>query len=274
MRWWGLTSTAGRKAGLAAAASSLERGRPLVQIDDQRPRAIGAQFPGRGLNLEIRTGEIIGLVGESGGGKSTFALALLGLLDPRTTTIRGSLSFQHHNLLTLPDRDFRRLRGRSISFVPQSPVASLSPRLTVGGHVREAWLIHEPARSAEWRQHAFAALPSAQLPVESAFLDILPGSLSVGMAQRLLIAMAILIADEPTSALDLIHQSAVLELFRALRDTLGMAVLLITHDLHAAALCDSVAVLREDVIVEQAPPAQLFTTPAHPYTRALASARN
>jgi ABC-type dipeptide/oligopeptide/nickel transport system ATPase component len=234
----------------------------------------------RGLNLEIRTGEIVGLVGESGGGKSTFSLALLGLLDPRTTTIRGSLSFRHHNLLTLPDREFRRLRGRSISLVPQSPVGSLSPRLTVGGHLREAWLIHEPARDSEWRQHALAALQSAQLPVESAFLDMLPGSLSVGMAQRLLIAMAILhrpallIADEPTSALDLIHQTAVLELFRTLRDTFGMAVLLITHDLYAAAICDSVAVLHEGVIVEQASPAQLFTTPAHPYTRALASARN
>lgn len=233
----------------------------------------------RGLALDIHAGEIVGLVGESGGGKSTFALALLGLLDQRTTTVSGTLSFQGHDLLTLSDRDFRRLRGRAISLVPQSPLASLSPRLSVGGHLREAWLIHESARGADWRQPALAALHSAQLPTDTAFLDLRPGSLSVGMAQRLLIAMAILhrpsllIADEPTSALDVIHQSGVLDLFRTLRDASGMAVLLITHDLYAAAICDRVAVLHDGVIVEQAPPAQLFDHPEHPYTRALASAR-
>lgn len=234
----------------------------------------------RGLIMEIRAGEIIGLVGESGGGKSTFALALLGLLDRRTTTIGGTLTFQHHDLLTLSEREFRRLRGRAISLVPQSPLASLSPRLSVGGHLREAWLIHEPARRSDWRVPALAALEAAQLPTDNSFLDLRPGSLSVGMAQRLLIAMAILhrpsllIADEPTSALDLIHQAGVLDLFRKLRDTFGMAVLFITHDLHAAAaICDSVSVLFEGVIVEQGPPAQLFDHPAHPYTRALSAAR-
>lgn len=233
----------------------------------------------RDLTLEIQPNELFGLVGESGGGKSTFALALLGLLPPAIASLSGTLTFQHHDLLTLPDRAFRRLRGRAITYVPQSPIASLSPRLSVAAHLREAWLIHEPSNSSDWRQPSLAALHSAQLPTEPAFLDLRPAALSVGMAQRLLIAMAILhkpallIADEPTSALDLIHQSAVLDLFRSLRDTLGTAVLLITHDLHAAAICHRVAVLYEGSIVEQGPPAQLFHHPAHPYTRALTSAR-
>ena len=233
----------------------------------------------RDFCLNIEESEIVGLVGSSGCGKSTFALALLGLIDRNDALIQGSISFQGHNIIRLTERQYRSLRGKEFSLVLQSPISALSPSLTVGGHLREAWVVHQPSKKSIWHETALSALQKVSLPVEEEFLRRPARQLSVGMAQRLLIAMAILhrpsllIADEATSALDVIHQAGILDLFSALRADYGMAILFITHDLAAAAhLCDRIAVMHRGHAVEVASPRKLFSDPKHEYTRQLVQA--
>ncbi len=233
----------------------------------------------RDFRLDIEPAEIVGLVGSSGCGKSTLALALLGLLDRNEASIRGSILYGNQDLVTLPERGLRGLRGKDFGLVLQSPLMALSPSLSVGDHLREAWMVHQPKRKNAWRQEALPALDQAGLPSDEDFLRRSARRLSVGMAQRLLIAMAtlhrpsLLIADEATSALDVIHQAGILDLFAKLRDDHGMAILFITHDLAAAShLCDRIAVMHQGHVVECAPPDKLFSTPEHDYTRQLVEA--
>jgi peptide/nickel transport system ATP-binding protein len=233
----------------------------------------------RNFQLEIGAGEIVGLAGQSGSGKSTFALTILGLLDRKHAQITGRIQFAGQNLVACKETDLRRIRGREISLVPQSPLASLNPCLRLSTQFKEAWSAHQPETKNRWREEAFAALKAASLPAQEDFLRRYPRELSVGMAQRVLIALAVLhrpkliIADEATSALDLITQSEILELFKQLSRSYGMSVLFITHDLAAAAsVCDRLAILHHGEVVEAGPPEQILLRPTHAYTARLVAA--
>jgi ABC-type glutathione transport system ATPase component len=261
---------------------------------DSPPSLLSAQvtvrYPGkapvlRGVALEITRGEVVGLVGQSGSGKSTLALAILGLLGRQRAVVEGSIIFQGADLLTMRERELRNLRGRSLSLVLQSPLASLNPALRIRTQLREAWRAHNAsvnANNEDCDQAIHAALKSVSLPSvqdDPDFLRKRACQLSVGQAQRVLIAMAVLhrpallIADEATSALDVITQSEILELFGRLNRETGMSILYISHDLPSVAgICQRIAILHEGQIVECGPTDQIFTAPVHAYTRRLMSA--
>jgi ABC-type glutathione transport system ATPase component len=250
---------------------------------------VTVRYPGkapvlRGISLEIARGEIVGLVGQSGSGKSTLALAILGLLGRQRATIEGSIFFQGTDLLSLREREWRSLRGRALSLVLQSPLASLNPALEIRTQLREAWHAHcdSKATREDCDRAIQSALANVSLPSfkdDPDFLRKRASQLSVGQAQRVLIAMAILhrpallIADEATSALDVITQSEILELFARLNRETGMSILYISHDLPSVAeICQRIAILHEGEIVESGPTEQIFTAPTHPYTRRLMAA--
>jgi ABC-type dipeptide/oligopeptide/nickel transport system ATPase component len=229
-----------------------------------------------GCEFEVQPGECFALAGPSGSGKSTAAMAILRLLDPEQAQVSGELIFDGVDLLSLPEKQMRQIRGRRISLVPQSPLESLNPVLRIADQMKEAWQLHRPECAQAWKSESLRALNDVCLPDAEQLLRRYPRELSVGMAQRVLIAMAVLhrprllIADEATSALDVITQSGVLGLLRRLHREYGMSILFITHDLLAAAsLCRTMAVLREGQIVECAPVRQIFDSPRHPDTREL-----
>jgi peptide/nickel transport system ATP-binding protein len=233
----------------------------------------------RNVRLEIRKGEVLGLVGQSGSGKSTFALATLGLLEKKRALAEGSIHFQELNLLQLSERELRAMRGRSISLVLQSPLSALNPALTIRTQLREAWRAHASGGSEPCNNAIRAAMESVSLPSDADFLRKYPSQMSVGQAQRVLIAMAVmhrpalLIADEATSALDVITQSEILALFRQLNRATGMAILYISHDLASVAgICDRIAILHGGEIVEHGTTEQIFTQPHHEYTCKLMAA--
>src|SRR6266436_8230371 len=260
---------------------------------DSSPSLLSAQvtvrYPGkapvlRGVSLEIARGEVVGLVGQSGSGKSTLAMAILGLLGRQRAIVEGNIFFQGADLLTMNERELRNLRGRSLSLVLQSPLASLNPALQIRTQLREAWRAHSDgnAISGDCDRAIQAALKSVSLPSDVDDPDFLrkrASQLSVGQAQRVLIAMAImhrpalLIADEATSALDVITQSEILELFARLNREIGMSILYISHDLPSVAgICHRIAILHEGQIVECGTREQIFTDPQHPYTGRLIAA--
>jgi len=228
------------------------------------------------LSLEIREGEILGLVGQSGCGKSTLALAILNLLHLKRGKADGCIDFKGRDLLQLPERDMRALRGREIALVLQSPMSALNPALRIGKQLEEAWRVHRRGSKDECREELLQALEDVSLPAEKQFLRRYPSQLSVGQAQRVLIAMAIihrpalLIADEPTSALDIITQSEILQLFSSLSRKLGMSILYISHELLAVStICDRIAVMDKGQILECGNTVHIFTNPTHAYTQAL-----
>ncbi len=225
----------------------------------------------------IAAGEIAALVGLSGSGKSTLALALLRLLHYRGGEVEGSIKLEGEELVGLPERRMRSLRGRKIGYVPQSPTAALNARLKVRTLLAETWCAHE-AKAAPVSFFR-GLLESVHLPSDQAFLDRRAGGLSTGQGQRLLIALAImhnpalLLADEPTSALDAITQSAVLQLFRELNRGRETAVLFISHDLMSvAAIAKRVDILHQGRILESGPPGNIFRNPQHPFTKELIAA--
>lgn len=230
----------------------------------------------RDLSLDIGKGEILGLVGESGCGKSTLALAILKLLNLKRGTIQGSIHLNGRDLVPLKEREMRKLRGKEIGLVLQSPMSSLNPALRIGAQLEETWKIHKSGAREECRRALLDALETVSLPADEDFLKKYPSQLSVGQAQRILIAMAVMhrpplvIADEPTSALDIITQSEILRLFSALSQKLGIGILYISHDLlSVATISHRVAVMSEGKIVECRQTAEIFRDPAHPYTRQL-----
>lgn len=232
----------------------------------------------RDVRLEIQRGEVLGLVGQSGSGKSTLALAILGLLDKKAQ-VEGTIRFQESDLVQLSERELRSLRGRAVALVLQSPLSSLNPALKIRTQLNEAWRAHASGTAVDCANAIRASLQSASLPTDDDFLRKHPSQMSVGQAQRVLIAMAVmhrpalLIADEATSALDVITQSEILALFRQLNRSTGMAILYISHDLASVAgICDRIAILHQGEIVECGPTAQIFAHPQHAYTRQLMAA--
>jgi peptide/nickel transport system ATP-binding protein len=245
---------------------------------------ISVDYPGkkgvlRNVAMEIAEGEILGLVGESGSGKSTLSLAILGLLGLKGGAAQGRIIFRGRDLTALSQREMREIRGRALSLVLQSPHSSLNPALKIGTQLAEAWKAHARGSSVLRRLDILRALQMVSLLDGESLLNRRPSELSVGQAQRVLIALAILhrpmllIADEPTSALDMITQSEILRLFAQLNRELRMSILFISHDLLAvASLCHRIAILKGGEIVETGSTEMIFNHPNHGYTRQLIAA--
>ena len=233
-----------------------------------------------GVSLSVQRGKTLGIVGESGCGKSVLSLSAMRLVPPPGRIASGRIMFDGQNLLDLPDDGMRALRGRRIAMIFQEPMTSLNPVFTVGDQITEAMRAHERgASSASLKARAIAALDRVRIPAPTRRFDEYPHQMSGGMRQRVMIAMAlscdpkVLIADEPTTALDVTIQAQILDLMRELRESFGTAIVLITHDMGVVAEnADRVVVMYAGRKVEEADVDDLFDSPAHPYTKGLLAA--
>jgi peptide/nickel transport system ATP-binding protein len=227
-----------------------------------------------GVSFSIEAGRTLGIVGESGCGKSVTSLSIMGLLPKGQGRISaGSVRFQGTDLATLSQEEMRAMRGDRMAMIFQEPMTSLNPAFTIGDQMIEGIRVHRRSSAPEAREHAIEMLRRVRIPSPERRIDEYPHKLSGGMRQRVMIAMALscepqlLIADEPTTALDVTIQAQVLDLMRTLREETGTAIILITHDLGVVAeLADEVVVMYSGLIVERAPVARLFAHPQHPYT--------
>jgi peptide/nickel transport system ATP-binding protein len=229
-----------------------------------------------GIDLALRRGRTLGLVGESGCGKSVTSLAVMGLLPPENSAIGGEVHFEGRDLLKMAKSELRDLRGARLAMIFQEPMTSLNPSYTIGNQIIEAIRRHQGLNAAEARAKAIDVLKLVRIPSPEKRIDDYPHKLSGGMRQRAMIAMALacgpklLIADEPTTALDVTIQAQILDLMRGLRRDTGTAIILITHDLGVVAeMADDVAVMYAGQIVERAPVETLFARPEHPDTEGL-----
>jgi oligopeptide/dipeptide ABC transporter ATP-binding protein len=229
-----------------------------------------------GVDFHVRRGEILGLVGESGCGKSVTSLSIMGLVAQPGVVEAGEVIFDGQDLLKLKDAEMREIRGNRISMIFQQPTSSLNPVLRVGFQIGEVLEAHKGMKKKAARERAMELMRMVGIPDPKRRLDSYPFEMSGGMAQRVMIAMALacepelLIADEPTTALDVTIQAQILDLMRRLQRETGTAIVLITHDLGVVAeMCDRVAVMYAGEIVEQAETVELFRKPLHPYTRGL-----
>lgn len=230
-----------------------------------------------GLDLDIPKGKIIGLVGESGCGKSMTAKSIMGLLKYPGRVAGGSIRFEDQDLTKLSDKELRKICGNDISMIFQEPMTSLNPVLKVGRQVRETLLVHNPTMSkAEAKQRVVEMFQRVGIPEAEKRYDCYPHELSGGLRQRVMIAMAmvckpkLLIADEPTTALDVTIEAQILRLMKELRDETDMSVLIITHNMGVVAeICDYVYVMYAGKIMEQAETFELFDHTMHPYTKGL-----
>jgi peptide/nickel transport system ATP-binding protein len=249
---------------------------PLLTVEDLNVHfhtPVGRFRAVAGVNLTLQAGETLGLVGESGCGKTVTALSIMRLLPPQTTELEGEVRFAGENLLGLPPEEMRNVRGNRIGMVFQEPMTSLNPVFTVGEQVAEVLRQHRDISHREAKIEATDALTRVGLPDAARRFDQYPHELSGGLRQRILIAMALacepelLIADEPTTALDVTIQAQILALLTQLREKMNLAVLFITHNLGVVAqTADRVAVMYAGLVVEEAPTAELFRQPCHPYT--------
>ncbi len=229
-----------------------------------------------GIDFHVDRGEIMGLVGESGCGKSVTSLSIMRLVAPPGTIEAGEILFDGQDLLKLPTDEMRKIRGNRISMIFQQPQSSLNPVWDVGAQIAEVLELHRHMNRKAARSRAIELLKMVGIPDPERRLKAYPHEMSGGMAQRVMIAMALacepelLIADEPTTALDVTIQAQILDLMRDLREETGTAIILITHDLGVVAeMCDRVAVMYAGEIVEQTDTVSLFRDPLHPYTRGL-----
>jgi peptide/nickel transport system ATP-binding protein len=230
-----------------------------------------------GVTFTIDSGRTVGMVGESGCGKSVTALSILRLVpSPPGRIVGGEVLYQGKNLLEFPEREMRRIRGNEIAMIFQEPMTSLNPVFTIGDQIGEAIRLHQRTSRRETRERVIEMLRLVEIPEPTRRVDDYPHQLSGGMRQRVMIAMALscspklLIADEPTTALDVTIQAQILDLLASLKARLGMALLLITHDLGVVAeQADEVLILYAGALVERASVTDLFDRPLHPYTRGL-----
>jgi oligopeptide/dipeptide ABC transporter ATP-binding protein len=230
-----------------------------------------------GVSLEIEKGKTLGIVGESGCGKSVTALSIMGLLPtPPARIVSGEVLFEGRDLVSLSESEFEDVRGKEIAMIFQDPMTSLNPTLTIGFQLTETLRRHFDLSKQEARLRAIELLKEVKLPKPADRLEDHPHQLSGGMRQRVMIAMAIsckpslLIADEPTTALDVTVQAQVLDLLDEMQEAHGMAMIIITHDMGVVAeSADEVLVMYAGQVVERAPVLDLFDGPEHPYTEAL-----
>ena len=256
---------------------------PLLEV-----RGLSVSFEGDGgritqavtdVSFEVTAGRTLGIVGESGCGKSVTSLAIMRLLPRESARVAGAVIFEGRSLTGLSEPEMQALRGNRLAMVFQEPMTSLNPSYTVGDQVGEALIRHQRLSRAVARQRALELLRQVRIPSPELRIDQYPHKLSGGMRQRVMIAMALacrpalLIADEPTTALDVTIQAQMLDLLRDLKTATGAAIVLITHDLGVVAqTCDEVAVMYAGEIVERATVGRLFSQPQHPYTVGLLGA--
>jgi peptide/nickel transport system ATP-binding protein len=255
-------------------------GAPLLELKDLKTYFYTAEGVARavdGVSFQVRRGETLGVVGESGCGKSVTALSILRLIpEPPGRIVGGQILFEGTDLLTLSNRDMRRIRGNKISMIFQEPMTSLNPVFTIGSQIMEAILLHQKVSKKEALDRTIDMLKLVGIASPERRVKEYPYQLSGGMRQRVMIAMALscnpklLIADEPTTALDVTIQAQILDLIVRLKGELGMAVILITHDLGVVAeTAQRVCVMYAGRIVEAAPVREIFANPKHPYTQGL-----
>ncbi|MFO1090802.1 MAG: ABC transporter ATP-binding protein [Hyphomicrobiales bacterium] len=255
---------------------------PLVEVKDLKvafPGADSAVEAISGVSIGLQPGETLGIVGESGCGKSVTMLALMGLL-PKGVATSGSILLDGREILGLPDPELAKLRGKRIAMIFQDPLTALNPVLTIGDQLFEAIRLHNRDLSPDQvKARAIELLNTVAIPESERRLRQYPHQFSGGMRQRVMIAMAVandpdvLIADEPTTALDVTVQAQILDVLKAMRDRLGLALVIITHDLGVVAgIADRIAVMYAGRIVEEGLVDDVFTSPAHPYTRGLLAA--
>jgi peptide/nickel transport system ATP-binding protein len=252
---------------------------PLLEV-----RHLRVEFPTRrgtllaldDINLSIAPGEILGVVGESGAGKSLTGAAIIGLLEPPGRIAGGEILLDGQRIDKLPDEAMRQIRGRQIGAIFQDPLTSLNPLYTIGQQLTETILTHLPVSAAEARQRAIKLLQETGIPAAEQRLDQYPHQFSGGMRQRVVIALALaaepklIVADEPTTALDVSIQAQIISLLKRLCKDHGAAVMLVTHDMGVIAeTCDRVAVLYAGRVVEIGPVADVIHRPSHPYTTGL-----
>ena len=229
------------------------------------------------VSFNVMPGETLGIVGESGCGKSVTSLSIMRLIpNPPGYFAGGEIFFHGNDLLKLPEKEMREIRGNKISMIFQEPMTSLNPVFTVGDQIMEALILHQQLNKIDARKKAIDMLSLVGIPAPEQRIDEYPHQLSGGMRQRVMIAMAlscepeVLIADEPTTALDVTIQAQILELIKSLQDELGLAVILITHDLGVIAeICERVIVMYAGQLIEQSGVNEIFKQPTHPYTQGL-----
>jgi ABC-type glutathione transport system ATPase component len=251
-------------------------GQPILSV--RLAAQYGARTVLHGVQFHLHAGEALGLVGTSGAGKTTLVLALLGLLPWRGGSVRGEVLLDDVNLLQMKERDARRIRGRRLALIPQSPMTALNSAVSLRSHFTEAWSAHATSGKRALEARLESLLPEVQLPHSAEFLARRPSQISVGQAQRVCIALALLhrpavvIADEPTSALDPVTQTEIVRLLHRLNRQMGMTLLYISHDLVSVLqLCDRLAVLSEGTVAEILPVGALDRA-RHPATLGLLQA--
>src|SRR5829696_68736 len=265
-----------RRAPMAAAQSEQT---PLLEIRDLQIEYLTARGPVRavdGVSLSIKPGEVFGLAGESGSGKSTVAHAITRILHPPAVITGGEVRFRGQDVLAMSDTELGRFRWREVSMVFQSAIKTLNPVMTIGDQIVDTILAHEAVSNREARNRAAALLD--MVGIEARRVDSYPHQLSGGMRQRAVIAIALalnpplMIMDEPTTALDVVVQQEILEQIEVLKEQFGFSILFITHDLSLLIeFSDRIAIMYAGQIVEQAAAQELFEAPQHPYTRGLMS---
>lgn len=251
----------------------LNVGRLSVQFDIKGQGVLRAVD---GVDLDINQGEVLGLVGESGCGKTVFSLSLLRLISPPGRINSGQINWRGRNLLGLSNKEMRLVRGKEIAMIFQNPQSSLNPLYSVGSQLMSVIRLHREMSKEQAKNEALRLLRLVEIPDPERRMNDYPHQFSGGMAQRIMIAMALscqpklLIADEPTASLDVTIQAQILDLLLEIREKFQMAILLVSHDLGVIAkMCDRIAVMYLGRIVEIAPAEKLYHSPMHPYTQAL-----